>query len=477
MATGFRQEGVSMESEIVFCERCGVSIPEHEIAASRQAAGGRDLCPSCIAPGASGDGDLRLYFCENCRVSIAVSDVLTGQAKPEGSGYHCAVCSQGTPAERVARRTAVEREMAAVGLPAPGNRPAGQAPLYFCDGCNASIPATAVATGRALVEGGRTWCETCRPRRARGGGAGFLPVAAAALLAAGATAAVFIVMDRQEREQARKSAVAAEDPLARIRQDVRSAREDASMARGEVADRADRIERDLERRVEALRADIKAAREAADRASAAAATGGTERFQRIETRIGELEEELTAGLQAVVERVDRVAAKADAAPPAGSGLEPPAPPGPPAAPEAGPGAGAPPPAGLGPDAARPVLQLKDKAAQARFAAAIELGKLGEKAVWPHLVEALRKDDDPFVRRACCRSLGELKAFEAIPALVDALSDGEEYVAKQASMVLREMSGQDFGYKQNQPKGERKKVADRARKWWEENKARLAPGAE
>ena len=93
------------------------------------------------------------------------------------------------------------------------------------------------------------------------------------------------------------------------------------------------------------------------------------------------------------------------------------------------------------------------------------------------MEALRKDDDPFVRRACCRSLGELKAFEAIPALVDALSDGEEYVAKQASMVLREMSGQDFGYKQNQPKGERKKVADRARKWWEENKARLAPGAE
>jgi len=132
--------------------------------------------------------------------------------------------------------------------------------------------------------------------------------------------------------------------------------------------------------------------------------------------------------------------------------------------------------GLSADAARTVKLLKDPAAEARFAAAIELGKLGEKAAWPHLAEALKGDDDPFVRRACCRSLGELKAYEAFPDLVEALNDGEEYVAKQASIVIKELSGQDFGYKQNQPKGERKKVAGRALKWWEENQARLAPAA-
>ena len=86
-----------METEIVFCERCGVSIPEHEIAASRQASGGRDLCPTCLAPSLGSGGDLQLYFCENCRVSIAVSDVLTGAAKPEGAGYLCAVCGRSTP--------------------------------------------------------------------------------------------------------------------------------------------------------------------------------------------------------------------------------------------------------------------------------------------------------------------------------------------------------------------------------------------
>lgn len=469
-----------METEIVFCERCGVSIPEHEIAASRQASGGRDLCPTCLAPSTGAGGDLRLYFCENCRVSIAVSDVLTGEARPEGSGYLCGVCSHGTPAERVARRTAVEREMAAAPPGAPPVR--GHAPLYFCDACNASIPAASVATGRAVVEGGRTWCELCRPLHARGGGggAGWVPVLAAALLAAGATAAGMVAWSRIEKQREASAAKAGrEDPLDQVRRDVRAAREDAGIARGEVADRMDRVEKDLDRRIEALRGEVRGLREASEKAAALSGAAGTERVGRLETKLADLEEEISTGLQALVERVDRVAERAAAPPSGAEPAAPAAPPAPPAegeAPAGAEGGAAPGPAGLTPEAARTVALLKDRAAESRFAAAIELGKLGEKAAWPHLVEALRSDEDPFVRRACCRSLGELKAFEAFPDLVTALSDGEEYVAKQASMVIREMAGQDFGYKQNQPRGERKKVADRARKWWEENRERLAPGA-
>ena len=55
-------------------------------------------------------------------------------------------------------------------------------------------------------------------------------------------------------------------------------------------------------------------------------------------------------------------------------------------------------------------------------------------------------------------------------------DGEEFVAIQSWRVVKEMAGQEFGFKQNQAKGERRKVADRAKKWWEENRERLLPAA-
>ncbi|HEU4394178.1 MAG TPA: HEAT repeat domain-containing protein, partial [Planctomycetota bacterium] len=137
---------------------------------------------------------------------------------------------------------------------------------------------------------------------------------------------------------------------------------------------------------------------------------------------------------------------------------------------------------------RCVALLKDKEIGVRFAAALELGKIagkrapsGEGAAtdtadfdyaWPALALSLRKDDDAFVRRACARSLGEIKAWDAFPELAESLLDPEEYVALQASRVLKEMAGQDFGFRQNQAKADRKRVADRAKKWWEENKARI-----
>ncbi len=469
-----------MEAEIVFCERCGVSIPEPDIAKSRQASGGKDLCPACLAPGSLADdptapGDLQLYFCENCRVSIAVSDVLTRQARPEGAGYLCAVCSRSTPAERVARRTAVEREMADA-APAPAPHPRSPATLYFCDGCNASIPASAVATGRALVEGGRTWCERCRPGAAsastRGPGAGFLPVAAAALLAAGVTAAGFVVWERSDRAS-RGTAVATgqQAEIDSLRQEVRAARQAADATRMESSDRLDRASRDWDRRMESLRAESREVRSAAEKAAAAVPAEGSGRLERIESRMADLEAEMGLGLQTLAERIERVSQRtAPEAPPAPAPSD-----GMPA--DGGGAASSPPPQArpdLSPEAKKNVALLKDKAAEARFAAAIELGKLGEKAVWPSLVEALKKDDDPFVRRACCRSLGELKAYEAFPDLVDTLADSEELIAKLAASVVKDMAAQDFGYKQGQPKGDRRKVMDRARKWWEENKARLVP---
>lgn len=476
-----------METEIVFCERCGVSIPENEVTRGRQASGGRDLCPTCLVPSGEASGDLQLYFCENCRVSIAVPDVLTGTARPEGSGYLCTVCSRSTPAERVARRTAVDREMdgLAPGAPAAAGPGTGATPLYFCDACNASIPPAVVAGGRALVHGGRTYCERCRPRlesehpRAQPS-VGALPVLAAALLAASTTAAGFVLWQRWTEDQAAgRAAVPAKDATAEIQREVRQAREAAENAR-ELSDRADRSIKDIERKLDAIRAEAQAARLGAEKAMSMAAVNAEsgERLGRVERTTMDIED----SIRLLREEMAAIAARPSGAPTAaaaGGGDGGGAKPGPEAGPDPMGGGGAPAapaPAVPSPEVQRCVAMLKDKDAGVRFSAAIELGKLSDRSAWPALAETLRKDDDPFVRRACARSLGELKAYDAFPDLVDALTDGEEYVAIQSSRVIKEMAGQDFGFKQNQAKADRRRVADRAKKWWEENKDRLAPGA-
>jgi HEAT repeat protein len=129
----------------------------------------------------------------------------------------------------------------------------------------------------------------------------------------------------------------------------------------------------------------------------------------------------------------------------------------------------PPPEAENPTVAQNIELLASKDDGVRFAAAIELGRLGDLRAVPALVKGLREDPDVFVRSACSRALGDLKAYKAFLDLVEAMSDGEEYVSKRAALVVKEFSGEDFGYKQGQTKSDRKRVADRARKWWEDNK--------
>ena len=482
-----------METEIVFCERCGVSIPESEVPRVRQASGGKDLCPNCVHPRREADGDLRLYFCENCRVSIAVTDVLTGLARPDGTGYLCSVCTRATPAERVTRRTAVERELHAAGAPAAPARAPGADPIYFCDVCTSSIPATHVATGRALVQGGRTLCERCGARPGAGRihepqGPGALPVVAAALLAAAMGAGGFALW--QEWGGAASSSASGPsdgDALAALRRESARDRADSAAALTIVTTKTETALRALEARVDAALAEARSAKkDAAAKGSGSDAL--VDRVDETNSRIDDLEDEMRAlrgsvagGRGLPAEPSMPSAPAAEEMPPAES------------EPDPAPAGGADP----GPMAAkdpsdsvkRCVALLKDKEIGVRFAAALELGKIagkrapsGEGAAtetadfdyaWPALALSLRKDDDAFVRRACARSLGEIKAWDSFPDLADSLLDPEEYVALQASRVIKEMAGQDFGFRQNQAKADRKRVGDRAKKWWDENKDRIA----
>jgi len=477
-----------VETEIVFCERCGVSIPESEVGRARQASGGRDLCPNCLRPPREAEGDLRLYFCENCRVSIAVSDVLTGLARPDGAGYLCSVCSRATPAEKVARRTAVERELGAAGALGASPRPAPPDPIYFCDVCTASIPAVHVATGRALVQAGRTICERCRHRADSArvhepAGPGAIPLVAATLLAAAMGAGGWAAWQEWGRADEPAGPTAEGEALAALRRDLVRDRAAAAAALAEASAKSDRQIRALEAKAAA------AADAAAEARKAAAARGGAS--EALDDRLGEMDgrmDDIEAEIRSLRGEIagTRGLPQEEAAPMPAAEDPPPAP-----AAEA-PGVPAVAPAVArdpSDEIKRYVALLRDREVGVRFAAALELGKRAAKKAparegaapesadfdyaWPALAQALRKDDDAFVRRACARSLGEIKAWDAFPDLCDALGDAEEFVALQSSRVIKELAGQEFGFRQNQAKTDRKRVSERAKKWWEENKDRIA----
>jgi hypothetical protein len=102
----------------------------------------------------------------------------------------------------------------------------------------------------------------------------------------------------------------------------------------------------------------------------------------------------------------------------------------------------------------------------RFSAAVELGRKGNRSVAPALSRVLLEDKDVFVRRAAARSLGELEAWSAVPALIDALADKEYFVGVTAHQALVNITGQDFGLRQGASREEVEALVALARKWWE-----------
>jgi len=112
----------------------------------------------------------------------------------------------------------------------------------------------------------------------------------------------------------------------------------------------------------------------------------------------------------------------------------------------------------------------DPRAHVRRMAAISLGKLGDRANAPTLMDALC-DADPGVRRYSAESLVQLGAVESIPNLLMAL---EANVApSHINRCLKILSGQDFGF---DPRGnvlDRTTAIERGYEWWSLNAKNLA----
>ena len=97
---------------------------------------------------------------------------------------------------------------------------------------------------------------------------------------------------------------------------------------------------------------------------------------------------------------------------------------------------------LGVSAARPPVEeyagdLRSSVPAVRRHAAVSLGRSGERAAVPPLVEAL-KDPEKGVRREAAKALGSIKDARAVTPLIEALGDGDKNVRLYAAYALGEI---------------------------------------
>jgi len=445
--------------KIYFCEKCGVSIPLQEVVGGRATArDGKTYCRECHPDAAKEEGDLELYFCDNCKVSIPLQDVITNRAKSEGDQIHCAECSALSETQRSARRDRVRQQVK--------EKEESRYRLHFCDSCNTSIPQSHLVTGRAVVRGGRTFCERCRTRaerRGMGAGTTALVVVFLAVVFVGGYVAL-----------GGPSLLAGEaEPKGPDPQEVRIRELEASLAERDEkirlleeadAETEDAIERILEKQDTLNEGQRKAAKILSDYLSRQ-----VEFKTDVEQRLGEEEaawREIEEKIAVLATELAKLKERRAAAPPP---VEPESAEPPPVEPvESEPEKGPPTLDDAPAEVRKYADQLDDQDAGVRFSAAVELGSLGHKGAAPALIEVLKNDDDTFVRRAAARAPGTMNAWHAVPALIDTLMDKELFVAITASRALETITEQDFGFREGLSKRELRKVVSDAREWWEEH---------
>lgn len=466
--------------DLHFCSRCGISIPQSEIDAGGAAgAGGKYFCsehrggssvavaehPHEAGPGSSGGvpgEDPELLFCANCRVSIPQDDSKSGRAHREFGSLLCAGCSKADPGERAARREAVEAEMAA--------DVDAQDPVVArrCSVCSAAVPYGQIVTGKAKVEGNRVVCERCRaatadaPGQARPSAMSPGLVLAIVVLAAGGVGyfATQAWLDQKKTAALKESSVEAK--AARADLDERFRAFDARL--GEAVKRSEEPDKDAVAARERADADVANLRQMVSDLRADKAKSEADLAQRAT--------KLEVEVEALKDRIRDLAGRPMQAPPV-------APPPDEKRPDPSPPSRAGGPEGGAPKPDTPVIDpavaklckdlLESKDDGTRFAAARELTTLKDPAAIPSLVKALGDDIHYFVRRGCARALGVMKAWLAVPALIRALEDREVYVALAANIALQNVTGYDAGVTQDSPAGQRKNKAQAAEKWWEKNK--------
>jgi hypothetical protein len=339
--------------------------------------------------------------------------------------------------------------------------------IYFCAGCNQSIPLFDIQSGKAVERGGEYFCTNCRPVRrpapaaARRGPRITTWVCALFLLAAAVVLAVQLISRAEWFQAPRKAGPRGPDnrdvlaSLGRVEQHMQ---ELIATHTGRMQDSLDARYRDLAARLEknetALRSlvgQIETLEANAKRALTRASLD--EMHGQFKVQVGEILREI----QSIRGDLTRLEAPARTPVAARSSADPAA------EPETAPAAAEPEnekAAGLS-ETDLWILRLKDKDLDERRRAVSALSHYRGAKVEEALIQALA-DWSPSIRSLAAADLGERKATTAIKPLLKVLEDTNPSVRETGVQALRKITGRSFGYKPDASDRKRTQAIERWR---------------
>lgn len=344
--------------------------------------------------------------------------------------------------------------------------------IRFCDRCTESIPDVEFDAGRAVSVDGRNYHVACAMARtlALTGPRAWLAFVLA-LYAAGVATFLLVVALRGD------AGVAA--PVeARIRE--------AAAAAGRDAVEKSSLQLDAVRRQDAAAfAGVDALhtlRDQMDRGLGSLSTRVQENERLADERmkgLGKDIEDLRSHLDTLSKWMEEVAEAAKARAQREAAAEPAVEPTPPPTepePEADPPARTPPSPETDPahqaEVDRWIERLGDDNENIRFSATLELGRLKSLRATEPLVAVLADDRDYYVRLGAATALGDIKAVAAIPALVEALDDGDALVRTAANDALKSITAEDIEFRSDMSRTERRRAQTAWKQWFETNEGAL-----
>lgn len=232
-----------------------------------------------------------------------------------------------------------------------------------------------------------------------------------------------------------------------------------------------------ERRLEEARTTVQKSVDDGRRVAENAVRATTDQVDTVETQVREVADKtgkLVHEFETLKATVKEIESRPVAVAPVAAPAPTPAAPAPVPAPT--PGAG---------DPATPSMTPEEEAAhKARVAAAIEalssndiakvwtaaanLGRFGDLSATEPLVKLLKEHKDIFARTAAAGALGNLKACDAVPALLAALLDRDDGVTLAAAQAFGKIAGVDAGMTGSPSRKDRNDAMNKWTKWWAQN---------
>jgi hypothetical protein len=348
--------------------------------------------------------------------------------------------------------------------------------IYFCDGCNESIPLKDINENRITIDAGKIYCSKCAPKKpVRDASRSSLVVVGVlvALIGFGFGLVAFL-LSQQLRD--------IQNDIRRLDQDFANSRDnfealkrdsvthsEADRTRSGFVDDLQSSKRELAGQAERIkmfegmmRAEVDAAEKRLAEKTGAELVALARQFEKIgeDWRAQTASfESLKASVAAVESSIGQLRADFDTVKTRRAGAN--------GGSESGPAEPA-----LPDDSSRDLLAtLKDSDPMRRFSAVMELARFRTPAVVTAL-EGMLQDPESYVRDGSVRTLRKINSPSSIPAIIKALRDDDFFVRASARVALKDMTTADIQFDPNADAAERERAVREWEGWWQLNQDRL-----